>query len=290
MENNCDCPSILDVSDWPEDEFRQAPGVRQKSWLMNPKDHSLEMFKIPRDNTGEAWSEQVGSRLGRRLGFDTADTRLALYRGQIGSLSQNFVNIGIEEFFEGGDVLSLANPEFERRSLQGYDMDFILSVLNRYGLEQDFLTIPVFDAFIANQDRHCDNWGVIRNTADGSYRLAPLYDNGCALGQSIRESDLESYLCDPGRMAAFIRRGYSLIGLSGERKPKFLKLLSHLRKSHEHMLSYWIDRVSDMQEQDARDTVNVVPDWLMSGKRKEFTCKLLSQRKAWLLDWWKERS
>lgn len=124
---------------------------------MNPDDHSLGMFKIARDNTGEAWGEQVGSRLGLQLGFDTADTHLASYKGKIGSLSKNFVDIGIEEFFEGGDVLSLANPEFERRSLQGYDVDFILSVLSRYGLEQAFLRIPVFDAFVANQDRHCDN-------------------------------------------------------------------------------------------------------------------------------------
>lgn len=49
-----------------------------------------------------------------------------------------------------------------------------------------------------------------------------------------------------------------------------------------------IDRVRDMQEQDAREAVKGVPDWVMSEKRKEFTCRLLCLRKAWLLDWWKE--
>lgn len=52
-------------------------------------------------------------------------------------------------------------------------------------------------------------------------------------------------------------------------------------------LKPWIVRVASMREQDARDAVNDVPDTLMSEKRKEFTCKLLSLRQAWLLDWWK---
>lgn len=144
----------------------------------------------------------------------------------------------------------------------------------------------MFDTLIGNQDRHCDNWGVIRNTND-SYRLAPLYDNGCALGHLIHETDLDVFLRDSERMAGFIRRGKSMVGVPGSHKPKFLQLLSYVRATHEHDLARWLECVAGMSEQDACDAVNDIPDALMSANRKEFTCKLLSLRKSWIIEWWR---
>ena len=160
---NLHVQGIPDVSGWPGDELTQAPGIRRKFWLMKPGSDSRALFKVPRDNTGEAWGEQVNCKLGKRLGFDTANTKVAVYKGQLGSLSENFVARS-DEFFEGGDVLSLFNAEFDRSRLTGYDIDAILTTLDNVGLDRDFLGVPVFDALIANQDRHCDNWGVIRDS------------------------------------------------------------------------------------------------------------------------------
>lgn len=129
---------IADVSTWSGDTFTQAPGVRQKIWLKNPDNQLLTLFKMPRMETGEAWSEQVTSVLGRRLGFDTAHTRIAIYKGIIGSLSDNFTTSG-EEFFEGGDVLSRAYPNFNRRLLPGYEVEIILSELRERGWIEIFL-------------------------------------------------------------------------------------------------------------------------------------------------------
>ncbi len=285
MDENSRSLDIPDVSDWTSDEFTQAPGIRRKLWLMEPGTGTRALFKIPKDNTGEAWGEQVTCALGRRLGFDTANTKIAVYNRQLGSLSENFVSLS-EELFQGGDLLSLSNAEFDRSRLAGYDIGAILTALETVELDRDFLSIPVFDALVANQDRHCDNWGVIRD-ANGSYRLAPLYDSGCSLGHLIPESALDSFFRDKQRTTGFMRQGKSMIGLPGAEKPKFLALLSHIRKRHEADLKPWIERVASMRTEHSRAAVNDIPDDLMSEKRKEFTCKLLSLRQTWLIDWWK---
>jgi hypothetical protein len=46
----------------------------------------------------------------------------------------------------------------------------------------------VFDAWIANTDRHAINWAVLER--DGEQCLASSFDHGSALGSGIRESDL----------------------------------------------------------------------------------------------------
>jgi len=56
----------------------------------------------------------------------------------------------------------------------------------------------VFDAVIANQDRHFGNFGFIRDNASGELlRMAPIFDNGMSLLHQAMEddlNDLNSYL------------------------------------------------------------------------------------------------
>ena len=50
------------------------------------------------------------------------------------------------------------------------------------------MKILIFDALVGEQDRHEENWGIIRK--DGTYKLSPLYDNGDNL---LRQFYDESY-------------------------------------------------------------------------------------------------
>ena len=56
----------------------------------------------------------------------------------------------------------------------------------------------MFDAVIANQDRHFGNFGFIRDNASGELlRMAPIFDNGMSLLHQAMEddlNDLNSYL------------------------------------------------------------------------------------------------
>ncbi len=98
---------VLDVTHWICDEERQAPGTRSKFWLVNPGDGKKWLFKLPYENTGEAWAETVASKLGTLLTIQTAETGLACYEGSVGSLSLNFAESDDGEFFQGGADLNV---------------------------------------------------------------------------------------------------------------------------------------------------------------------------------------
>lgn len=68
---------ILDVSKWKKDSEKQLSGTRTKYWIIDPKYSQHYMFKIPRENTGEAWAEKVAAELGKLFGLSMMDVQLA---------------------------------------------------------------------------------------------------------------------------------------------------------------------------------------------------------------------
>ncbi|MGG6431961.1 HipA domain-containing protein [Anoxybacillus sp. D401a] len=163
------------------------------------------MFKIPKENTGEAWAEVVASKIGEFIGINTMKAYLASYNGLTGCLLENFVAANVE-FYEGGDLFFTVAEDFDRYSLKYYDFLNIIKVLSPFELDRAFVQIPVFDAFIANQDRHCDNWGVI--VEESSYQLAPVYDNGASLGHQLKEGN-KSIWCFNTLFACTVRSRFS---------------------------------------------------------------------------------
>jgi hypothetical protein len=166
---------IKNVSTWDKKNSIQASGTRSKFWLVKPDDLDKYLFKIPRKNTGEAWAEKIASEIGKLLQFPVVDISLAKYHDINGILSLNFRH-NSEEFFEGGDLFTSQITGFDRYSLDYYEYETIVRLLKEYDLEKDFVFLPIFDALIGNQDRHCDNWGILRG--EKGFRLSPSYDNG----------------------------------------------------------------------------------------------------------------
>ncbi|GLG01255.1 hypothetical protein Alches_12940 [Alicyclobacillus hesperidum subsp. aegles] len=273
---------ILDIAGWVIDEDRQAPGTRPKRWVVNPDDGTQWLFKLPRENTGEAWAEQIASKIGRAIGLKTPETSLAISGDSVGSLSLNFIKPG-DEFFEGGDLISRMYTAFDRYSLNDYNISVIVEVLQEYGLDKDFMAIPVFDAFIGNQDRHCDNWGIIRSR--DTFKLAPLYDNGCSLGHLVKDEDIPDMLRDEERFLGFIRRGKSLIGLPDRKKPKYLELLTHIQMKYPNVVFKNLECLESLTDSALIAILNEVPDAYMSPIKKDFVHHLINKRKNWILNW-----
>ncbi|SFB11111.1 hypothetical protein SAMN04488072_10766 [Lentibacillus halodurans] len=102
--------------------------------------------------------------------------QIASYNNTIGTIAVNFVEQH-EDFNEGGDLLFRLFGHFDRYKLKHYNFYSIMKVLSEYIIEKEFAAIPIFDAFIGNQDRHCDNWGIIRS--NNSYKLPPFMIMDC---------------------------------------------------------------------------------------------------------------
>ncbi len=88
-----------------------------------------------------------------------------------------------------------------------------------------FIGYLLLDAWIANTDRHHENWGVVW---DGEvFRLASTFDHGAALAHSLRDEERVERMTTRDRnrtVQAFAERGESALYLSDD-EAKPMKLL-----------------------------------------------------------------
>lgn len=278
---------MIDTSLWERDLKSQASGTRSKFWLFEPglnhKYATRYLFKLPTEGTGGHWAEFIASKVGDKLGFNAADVKLAINMGTVGTISKNFRK-KTEEFYEGGDLFLARFPDFDRRSLTNYEMPYILQFLSAYDLEKEFVSIPVFDALIANNDRHCDNWGVLSGTK--GYRLAPIYDNGSSLGFNVVEDKKQKMLTDNRMLEGFCNRGKSCIGLPNKRKPKHFEILTFLNQSLPQEFEVVIKRLNKLNEGILGTVIRDIPSDTMSDLDKEWVVRLLMYRKKWIINWY----
>lgn len=277
---------MIDISLWKRDEKSQASGTRSKFWLLepetDPEDPIKHLFKIPTEGTGGHWAEFIASKVGTLLGFHTAEVKLAAHKGIIGTISRNF-RTKTEELYEGGDLFLAQFEDFDRYSLTYYELPHIIGLLAAYDLEKEFVALPVYDALIANNDRHCDNWGVLSGPI--GIRLAPIYDNGSSLGFNEVLEKKQKMLTDDKMLAGFCNRGKSSIGLPGRKKPKHFELLSYLYGHFPNELELAMTRLEQLNKGMLLSIMNEIPNSIMSDLDKEWVIRLLLYRKNWILNW-----
>ncbi|MUV38418.1 hypothetical protein JNUCC1_02256 [Lentibacillus sp. JNUCC-1] len=281
---------MIDISLWERDTKSQASGTRTKYWLLEPgtdSEHAAKyLFKIPVEGTGGHWAEYIASKVGSELGFNTVEVELAINNGVVGTISKNF-RATTEEFYEGGDLFLARFEDFNRHSLRYYELPHIIDILSAYSLEKNFIAFPFFDALIANNDRHCDNWGVL--SGPRGIQLSPIYDNGSSLGFNEVNLKKRNMLTDMRMLEGFCNRGKSSIGLPGRKKPRHLELLSFLYTHFPHEVSIIMTKFDKLTSELLLDIVEDIPSEIMSDLSKDWVVHLLIYRKKWIKSWY-ERS
>jgi hypothetical protein len=278
---------MIDASLWKRDIKSQASGTRTKFWLLepgaDPENTTKYLFKIPTEGTGGHWAEFVASKVGAELGLHTAEVELATYEGTIGTISKNFRS-KTEELYEGGDLFLARFEDFNRNSLTYYELPHIIELLKAYDLEKEFVALPVFDALIANNDRHCDNWGVLSGL--NGLRMAPIYDNGSSLGFNEVAEKKQKMLTDNHMIAGFCNRGKPSIGLPDRKRPKHFELLSFLHSHFSKELELEMERLNLLNEGRLLSIIKDIPIDIMSELDKKWVIRLLLYRKNWILNWY----
>lgn len=277
---------LKDVSNWKIDETLIASGTREKFWLVNPDNNMMHLFKLPKEGTGEIWAEKVAAEVGRMLNFETMDVDIAKYNDRKGLLLKNFINYGEAEFFDGGDLLKNVLEDFDPNDLRGYNIENIMQCLKPYDLEIEMIRIIIFDALIANQDRHCENWGVIQK--DGKLRFSPIFDNGASLGYNNSEARLKLMFTDKKMFEAFTNKSKSIIGISDEKRPKIKIFLPHLLQMYPDIINEEIKRLNYLQKDAIKHILEGIPIEIMSQTEKTWVEKILLYRKSWIIRCLKE--
>jgi hypothetical protein len=177
------------------------------------------------------------------------------------------------------DVVSLLDPPDE-----AWSVDVPNSVRSSLDV---FVGYVMLDAWIANQDRHHENWGAIW---DGEkLRLAPTFDHGAALARNLRDSERQERLTTRDRnrtVSAFASRGRSAFyGSAVDQRP--LGLREAFRSFSERVpvaTQAWLARLREVNRDAVWGILQKLPSARMSDICKRFTMELLSANHQRLLE------
>lgn len=216
--------SVWDVTDWssirPEDQGKDASKVwiardgaedRTDWWLWKPRLHTGDGTQDRLNDVAEV----VASRLAEAIGLPAARCEFATRDGAVGAISRMVAPHPYDMTPGAGLVQEHTLSEIEA-ALQGRTGPPGHETWTAFEVFAGYLTL---DAWIANTDRHEQNWAVLETDGAQSW-LAPAYDHGSALGSGLTESnrmtrDVHKF-CSKGQTRYYGPKHVGLIDLADE--------------------------------------------------------------------------
>lgn len=285
----------LDVSDWELIEDETA-GAEIKWWLRDNENNDW-LFKsvTVKDGFrhGEDWSEFIASQLAALLSVPSAPIRLAHRDGFEGNISQN-IRPETHELQPGAVWMSaLPIPGYQPGNIRGrpgHSLPNIRKALHGllppptheypagFTAYDAFCGLMILDAWIANRDRHDENWSVLIPLIPGTDKhLCGSYDLASSLGFNLHEEKLLSILGTPGGVRVWAERGTAhRLECVPPSKPITLvqAAKASLELASKEARDYWLGRIDSLDTATATAVVARVPE--MSEARRSFITELLS--------------
>ena len=302
---------IRDISDL-EPEEPELLGTKDKDWFGRSQKHwywncegTRFLYKAGREGTGENWSEKVACELCKLLGLPHAEYDLAIYHGKKGVITPSFVPEGARLEL-GNEILAHYVSGYEKIKRFSQTQHTLMRVFKLVGRKEVKLPIGflgfdnvnsatdvfvgylMLDAWIANQDRHHENWGYVIELSNGSIHLAPTFDHASSLGRNESDATRERRLTtsDVGMsMLRYVERAKSAFyWTSNDTKPlltidAFIKA-AQIRKDASRS---WLQQLDKISSSDTRAIIDRVPEEEMSDTAKEFTQRILDLNRKRLL-------
>ena len=287
--------TAVDVTSWDVADTESAGGD-EKIWLTDPSGVAW-LFKPRTEHEGwvqgEDWAERVATDLALHLGVPAASAELAFHRGRRGSISRTLVDRGWE-LQPGALLLSELVPGFRTQdpTRTGHTVENIRRALDGVSPPAGYETFTAFDVFtgylvldalIANQDRHEENWAVLRPlTGVGGTVLAGSYDHGSSLGFNLRDVKRSAHLAD-GTVDAYARKGRAQRFEKATDGRLTLVELAHraLGRASSTATDRWTTALVAVSAEVLQGTVGRVPE--LSDPARRFTLGLLTTNRRRLL-------
>jgi hypothetical protein len=150
-----------------------------------------------------------------------------------------------------------------------------------------FIGYMMLDAWVANQDRHHQNWGAIQH--EGMLRLSPTYDHGASLARNLTDEDRKSRLetRDKNRTVEHFcgkaRSGF----YATPKNDKTMFALDAFRRFAERDIAaarIWLGKLGEISEIAVNTILAEVPPQRMSPITRAFTLELLMINQRRLLE------
>ena len=294
---------ILDVSGWTV-AVNETVGVEAKYWVEEPGADMRWLFKSVTVKEGhvhgEDWAERAVAGLATMLGVPCARVELAVRCEQNGCISADLRPPGQE--LQHGQLL------LEERKAPGYShgtgkvhpghtVENIRLVLEdalpppgfEPGFEASaydvFVGYLMLDAWVANRDRHDNNWAVLRSVtaSGGPLRLCGSYDHASSLGFNLTEERLLVVLQN---VTAWCGRGTAWRfdpGAGTQKVPTLVELaVKALQAASPEARQYWPERLAQVDHELVLALLGSVPR--MSDLARTFAGKVLDVNRRRVLD------
>lgn len=299
--------NIWNVSSW-EVWADEPSGLDEKIWLLEPVPASERrkpwLFKpVPVEGgltRGEDWAEKAVAHLGEILGVPCARVEMAEYDDRLGAISENLRPDSHD--LHSGQVYMQARgvPGYVPGYVTGrpgHSVENIRDVLDG-ALPPPGCTLPfegtafdvftgylVLDAWVANTDRHDENWSVlVPRTSDGRIRLCGAYDQANSLGYNVTDQQRERLLVED-RVEAWCRKGraHRFEHIPGEAIPTLVDTaVRALELASPAARHYWPERLRQTGSEDWRRVIDRVPR--MSDLGRTFALSVLEVNRRRVLD------
>ena len=285
---------ILDIRQASVHSLEQL-GAKQKFWISSDhEDVPDSLYKIGRTGTGENWSEKVSCELCNLLGIPHAHYDFAKLGDTKGVITKSFVP-DFARLVHGNEMLSKAIPGYDtekRFKQKSHYVRAIAKVLKKVELPIGFSGSAVLkngldvfsgylmlDAWIANQDRHHENWGVIVSDRM-QIHLAPSFDHASSLGRNeTNESRKDRLTTNDSRrsMQQYVQKARSAIykNISDDNSLKTIDAFIEISKYCQQASNYWIGKLGSLDNNQVIDIFNRVPKCYISDIESQFALKML---------------
>lgn len=261
-----------------------AKGSRVKRFVVD-KNGDKAFFKYEGNGylVSEACSEKMSYEIAKVIGYDCAKIELAYDNDNVlGVLNYLFIKIGSTEHI---DAVSYLNIHGNERALY-YTISNIKKTLDELDktLFDGFIKIMIFDALVGEQDRHEENWGIER--IGESYRISPLYDNGCNLLREFKSEEYaKNYYDNIKDFDAFINKSKTYIYKEDNKKKyKHFELIEYLNENYHDTVQKEIENLNKLTDDIIEEIVNKIPDNLLTKMHKKYIIAYLKKRRDILLN------
>lgn len=243
-------------------------------------------------------SEYIGSHIYQILGYDVHKTLLGICfdgkRYKVVCACKDFIKDDKTELLIPYTALrNDTNPEVmgrdEESSLSASNINEIIFQLdhntvlkNIKNAKERFWDVVLIDMLINNNDRNEDNWGVIKDKTNSTYRLSPIYDCGnCFYGKTSEERILE-ILSDEARLLSSALNGITAYEDDEEKRIRnedIVKLNNgELRNSIYRVYTLFSNKMGEIT-----NFINEIPESyqnvvVMSSQRKKYYIKTIMIR------------
>ena len=142
--------------------------------------------------------------------------------------------------------------------------------------------------WIANTDRHHENWGLIGVPKEKKLYLAPTFDHASSLGRNITDNERWERLKtkDAGRsIKYYVQRAGSAFYLDETAKKTLLTIEAFQQAAGKRpeAARYWLNKLKGISLNDMESIILKVPGEEMSEVAKEYTWTILNLNKERLL-------